>query len=289
MAREAVEVAAGTDLVLDHAEACLALSRVLAASGDQRGAAQARSTAESLYAAKDAVFMVGEQASVEAPSSRARQAKLRLAPTNHAAELVLDTLRAEHVPYSDAFRYDDRRKIPGEPIIGAAQLTAAARRKLEQYPHVDPDVFAVRGERLALICMRWRDDAGNQTSSLDLWEINDADEVTDHVRFDEDDFHAAYIELEKRYYAGEGAEFAIIGLPMLEYVKAFWNQDVEAARRTVRPDFRWRAAASALKPGERTLEEIFAWRAERLRTGRVVPRLVGRHSLAIAGRLYLAV
>ena len=42
MAREAVAVAAGTDLVLDHAEACLALSRVLAAAGDAKGANGAR-------------------------------------------------------------------------------------------------------------------------------------------------------------------------------------------------------------------------------------------------------
>ena len=42
MARDAVAVAAGTDLVLDHAEACLALSRVLVAAGDAKGANDAR-------------------------------------------------------------------------------------------------------------------------------------------------------------------------------------------------------------------------------------------------------
>jgi tetratricopeptide (TPR) repeat protein len=47
-AREAVAVAADTDLVLDHADACLALSRVLAAAGDAPGAAHARRDAESL-------------------------------------------------------------------------------------------------------------------------------------------------------------------------------------------------------------------------------------------------
>ena len=42
MAREAVAVAADTDLVLDYADACLALSRVHAAAGDIRAAAEAR-------------------------------------------------------------------------------------------------------------------------------------------------------------------------------------------------------------------------------------------------------
>ena len=65
MARDAVTVAAGTDLVLDHADACLALSRVLAAAGDAKGANAARADAEALYAAK-------EVASQDRPGGRAR-------------------------------------------------------------------------------------------------------------------------------------------------------------------------------------------------------------------------
>ena len=53
MARDAVTVAAGTDLVIDHADACLALSRVLTAGGDTKGANGARDDAERLYAAKE--------------------------------------------------------------------------------------------------------------------------------------------------------------------------------------------------------------------------------------------
>ncbi len=59
MARDAVAVAAGTDLVLDHADACLALSRVLTAAGDTKGANGARDDAERLYAAKEVATAIG--------------------------------------------------------------------------------------------------------------------------------------------------------------------------------------------------------------------------------------
>ena len=91
-AREAVAVAAQTDLVLDHADACLALSRVVAAAGDAPAAARARSDAEALYAAKDAVFMVGraEQpvtvVTTPAPTQVAQSS--RLVVQNRASDLA---------------------------------------------------------------------------------------------------------------------------------------------------------------------------------------------------------
>lgn len=266
MARDAVEVAAETDLVLDYADACLTLSRVLADSGDSGAAAAARGKAESLYAAKDAVFLVGQNAARPTPESAvspARDKTSRLTSTNSAAE-VPALLMQDQLRVSNRFVYEDRRRVAGEPLVGGVDLHAAGARKLEQYPHVEAPVLAVRGERVALHRVHWWDDAGNETTSLDLSEMNEARELEYHGRFDEDDFQAAYVEMEHRYYAGEAKAFAANGLAMLGFVKAFWKQDVEAARQTVQSDFRWCAAPSAMKPGERSLEEIFAWRAERL-------------------------
>ena len=42
-------------------------------------------------------------------------------------------------------------------------------------------------------------------------EIGDDGRITYDCRFDEDDFEGAYRELERRYYAGEGAAFAEAG------------------------------------------------------------------------------
>ncbi len=41
-----------------------------------------------------------------------------------------------------------------------------------------------------------------------MLELGDDERIVYEVRFDEDDFEGAYRELERRYYAGEGAAFA---------------------------------------------------------------------------------
>ncbi len=267
MARDAVSVAAGTDLVLDYADACLTLSRVLADSGDARGAADARLKAESLYAAKDAVFLVGVASQPAVPVVDELEPesvpRLRLSTENRASDVPLKTWQGT-VRISAGFVYEDRRHVSGEPLENVPDLHAAAKRKIEQYPHVEAPVLAARGEGLALVSLHWWDDAGNQSTSLDVYEVNSADELAYHGRFDEGDFACAYRVLEERYYAGEGSAFAAGGLAQLGFQLAIWTQDAEAARSLVQPDFVWIADPSTLKPGERSLDEIFTWRAERL-------------------------
>ena len=78
-------------------------------------------------------------------------------------------------------------------------------------------LLAVRGERLNLLSSRWSDDAGNETSHLHVFEIGDDGLIVYEGRFDEDDFEGAYRELERRYYAGEGAAFAEAGATATEW------------------------------------------------------------------------
>ncbi len=274
-AREAVAVAADTDLVLDHADACLALSRVLAAAGDASGAVRARSDAESLYAAKDAVFMVGRATEV-APSDTARQvtavaAASRLAVSNRAS-LVADAgwqgLR-DHDPravagiYSSKVFYDDQRPLSGESIEGTLDFHNAAERLVADYPNVEWDTRAVRGETLALIWARLWDDVGNESTSFNLLELASDGLVGYHARFDGDDFEGAYRELEKRYYAGEGAPFARNGHTAYAWQDAIAHRDREAARRLSWPDFRWLASPSSLKPEVRSVDQFFDWLDDR--------------------------
>ncbi len=268
MARDAVQVAAETDLVLDYADACMTLSRVLADSGDSRAAAAARSKSESLYAAKDAVFLVGAAARPAGPPPAAAsttEAVGRLKVVNRACDVVLAGWQSlQLVEYAEGFVYSDHRNVSGDALHAPGDFLAAAVRKQEQYPNMEATVLAVRGQTLALIALRWWDDAGNETMSLDLHEIDESDRLGYHGRFDEDDFAGAYVELEKRFYEGEGKPFAANGMKVLAFEEAFWAQDIDAAGKTVHTEFRWSAAASALKPGERSLEELFAWRAERV-------------------------
>ena len=47
-------------------------------------------------------------------------------------------------------------------------------------------------------------------------EIDDDGRIEYEGRFDEDDFEGAYRELDRRYYAGEGAAFAEAGATTTE-------------------------------------------------------------------------
>lgn len=270
VATEAVTVAEGTDLVLDHAEACLALSRVLAAAGDGRRATAARVQAESLYAAKEAVFPADRPTSTATTATPT--AVGRLTVSNRASAVLAaagEALRTDDsAPLfgidEDTFVYDDRRTLTGDPIVGSSAFLQSARRKYQQYGHIDSSPLAVRGETIALVSLRWWDDAGNQTTSLDLVEVSrDGSQMAYHGRFDENDFDGAYAELERRYYAGEGAAFAAIGRDSASWIAALNRADLDAARRICAPEFRWIAPPGGLKAIERTLDDLFDWRAQR--------------------------
>lgn len=274
-AREAVAVAAETDLVLDHADACLALSRVLAAAGDAPAAARARSDAETLYAAKDAVFMVGRTEQtvrvVTTPAPTPVAQGSRLLVRNRASDLAeagwrgiqTHDLDAVAAVYSDQSVYDDRRSIAGGPLAGPDWARKVAERVIADYPHADWQTLAVRGDTLVLVRGRLWDDAGNESVTLNVHELAADGLVGYHGRFDGDDFEGAYREMEARYYAGEGATFAENGRTVSAWLDAVARRDVTAARRLSWPDFRWLASPSSLKPEERTVDEFFHWLDER--------------------------
>ncbi len=123
--------------------------------------------------------------------------------------------------------YDDRRRLSGDPIEGIAGLRKASERLLEQYPHVEWRTLAVRGERLVLVWSRSSDDAGNETSYLALFEVGDDGRIAFEGRFDGDDFEGAYSELERRYYAGEGAASAQPGAVLLDLMIAESRGDLD--------------------------------------------------------------
>ncbi|WP_183518654.1 nuclear transport factor 2 family protein [Mycolicibacterium sp. BK634] len=217
MARGAVTVAEGTDLVLDHADACLALSRVLTAAGDERGAADARRDAEVLYAVKDAVFMVARTADPAASGASigsGAQTPPRPVTANRASRIV-DLARQAMTAgdpdavvafYSDQMVYDDRRRLSGDPINSVEELRTAAQRMINHYHHVESRTVGVRGDSLVLYLDTWSDDFGNRTTTFNLFEVRSDDLVSYHGRFDENDGDEAEQELDKRYAAGEGLE-----------------------------------------------------------------------------------
>jgi hypothetical protein len=100
-------------------------------------------------------------------------------------------------------------------------------KNLEQFTGFEGHPLAVRGERLALWLSRWSDDDGNQSTSLHVFELADDGQIAFEGRFDEDDFEGAYRELERRYYAGEGAAYVQPGAMMLEIMISVSRGDFE--------------------------------------------------------------
>ena len=166
-----------------------------------------------------------EQAFAHA-EERVRADASRLALRNKASETIAALARAGQVRdldamfgwYSDGFTYDDRRRLSGNPITTGATLRFAQQRILEQYSHFDFHTLAVRGERLHLWWGRWSNESGFETAHLFVHEVGIDGRVVYEGRFDEDDFESAYRELERRYYAGEGAAFAEAGATATDWV-----------------------------------------------------------------------
>src|SRR5262249_9397365 len=68
---------------------------------------------------------------------------------------------------------------------------------------------------------------GNETTYLRLAETDDDGRIFYEGRFDEDDFEGAYRELDRRYYAGEGATYAEPGATLTDVVVAHNRGDLE--------------------------------------------------------------
>ncbi len=167
----------------------------------------------------------------------------RLAVTNEASQLGSKIVRlmqsgdldAVASSYSDQIVYDDRRRLSGDPIVGLDGVRKAFERLREQYSRFEVHTLAVRGQRLQLAGYRWSDEAGNQSSGLAVIEIGDNGRIVGDCRFDEDDFEGAYGELERRYYAGEGAAAARSGLGTADLVAAMNRADFD----TMFADYIW--------------------------------------------------
>jgi ketosteroid isomerase-like protein len=158
-----------------------------------------------------------EEAAFAYAEERMRAASSRLSVTNLARETwdaMVAASQGHDVDamtscYAQPFDFDDKRRLGGYPLT---DLRAAAEQILAQYKHFAARTLAVRGERLHLGWGRWSNDDGYETAYLFVHEIGEDGRIIYEGRFDEDDFEGAHRELQRRYFAGEGAEFAEMGL-----------------------------------------------------------------------------
>ena len=204
---------------------------------------------------EDAAFGYAEE--------RVRATTSRLAVTNEACEAAVPFFRAlnAHDPdsalksVSNQFVFDDHRRFSGDVVVGREAMRAAIGRVLDQYTRFEFRVLAVRGQRLNLLWSRFSDDAGNETSNLNVSE-SDSDGLVYYLgRWDEDDFEGAYRELERRYYAGEGAAFAEAGALQTEWMLAVNDGDLDKVfGQLTSPDLRVEDLRRAFFPERSAVE-----------------------------------
>ncbi len=264
VAEEAVKIAAGTDLVLDHADACVVLAELRALSGDADGAEQARADARRLYEAKGATVPAARLADARdevvvppvaptlEPASSAMPTDARNPLAENAASRFMEPLR---VAFNDKDRvalaqliasghvHEDRRSIVGSVDLGPRGKLDEVEATIDQgFSFAEPVIVAVRGERLALSRMLTRTAAGDESPRLSVNELDSDGRMTRSVLFDEDDLVAALAELDDWYLTGEDAGIAEAIRPAVEHLAAFhardWDPIADSMRDTVVIDHR---------------------------------------------------
>lgn len=147
---------------------------------------------------------------------------------------------------------DDRRRVVNVGFWDGRDIVIANMQALaEGLAHVTLTVIATRGERLALIRIRsFNPDLRQGEFVVEMLGIAETDpdgRIAAHVFFDVDDVDAAFVELDKRYLAGESEECAHTWSVIARECAAFDHHELFAAD-WITMDHRQLAAIDASDP-----------------------------------------
>ena len=231
----AVEIAAATDLVLDHADACVALADLRERAHDAAGARTARADALNLYEAKGATVPAQRLSTTDASEQPVAAAPARELPRPEAsssratatrtalAENAASRATARFAALVSAGRFDEtrslfpanhvwvdrRRTVSGAQTTGWDEMIASVRSFAEVgFANVVFESIAVRGDRLQLYRAECSTDDGRELVVLCITELDESGLAPYTAWYDEDDLGVALGTLDARYVAGEGAEHA---------------------------------------------------------------------------------
>lgn len=241
LATEAVEIAAATDLVIDHADACASLAALHDQAGDVAAARAARTEAKRLYDLKGATVpsarLTDEPPSAPEPVAAPTHAPRRTVPTptvssgggelgsvaaetrtpdavNAAVDAVVEIGarlgRWSEIPdrfTPDVTIHDRRRLVGGAHVRGRDEVLASDRAlgEVGLDTPIERAALAVRGERLALVVGGTSTVDGLESTFLTLLELAEDGRVAALDLFDEEDVVDALDELAARHLAREGA------------------------------------------------------------------------------------
>ncbi len=237
LAQEAVEIAAATDLMIDHADACVALAALHQQAGDAAAARSVRDRGQAplrpqgRHRPRRAAHRRGRGsgcADLDAGAAPTLPASSTTHPSPHdteqrhdRAENVATRLVDQFVAASNDRRLDDVEALLAEDYHDIDRRTtvsfgerdrdgfmAANRAAHELGFKLTADPLAVRGERLCLGSGVWRTDAGDEIPLLGVVEADAEGRWLSSAWFDPDALTDALAELDARYFAGEGAALA---------------------------------------------------------------------------------
>ena len=269
----AVEIAAATDLILDHADACVALADLRERAHDAAGARAARADALRLYEAKGAT-VPAERLRPTGPSEKpdaAAPARDRPGPEaaltrlddgsprprvvldNAARRSNLDSIAAINeylrsgdrsgmfalaAACADDFVLEDRRAIVAMPDQTRGSLgDVYATMRAQGYVRMDDEPIAIRGERLCLTLRTNATAAGDESKLLSMAELDEHGLICRVCLYDGDALEDAMTDLDARYVAGEGAEHAHVLRGSGRWEAAVMRNDRPALLATMAPDY----------------------------------------------------
>ncbi len=218
VAAAAVSLAARTDGLVDHGDACLALATVLYAAGDAAGARAAAERAVALYDQKGAAALVEKARAVlggrpasrapappEAPSVEVDNECVRAIRRGEGAVQREEWDEVEKL-FSTDIVIESRRKITGFTLhdVPSGRYARESRSLFEnEGMRVRIAVVAVRGERLALTRLQLGtadvSPGAPRDELLHLFGIDRDGRIALQISFDIDDIDAAMAELEETY------------------------------------------------------------------------------------------
>jgi class 3 adenylate cyclase/tetratricopeptide (TPR) repeat protein len=273
LVRDAVDLAAPTDALVDHADAMAALAEVLAITGDDVGAGDARRRAYELYEQKGATALFERVAdgsmtelsvSTRAPASESPLANEMTRFNEETVSSLMNGTADLDVLVAD-YTYEDRRAgLEVEPVSGdetRAQLELIIELGIESVEH---DVIAIRGEHCALVKSSFHV-AGTLVEPLAVMSKNPNGGGNRTIMFDTDAMVDALEELNRQYLEGEAQGNEVLRL-LLGMSEAFNRREWDAFDELYAPDvvsvdhrrapYGTTVGANAMVERHRTLPEL---------------------------------
>ncbi|MGV0606722.1 BTAD domain-containing putative transcriptional regulator [Mycolicibacterium sp. XJ1904] len=216
-AEEAVSLAAATDALVDHGDACLALATVLRLAGDTAGMRAAAEQAVTLYDQKGAAALSERGRKLLGASSEPTTPDTQTSgnePENACVRVIRRLAAAADCGAWDEYQslyatdvaVESRRKVVGftrDDLVGRDWPDLARRVAESDTVRHRLNTIAVRGERLALCRLRIggadvRPDAPHE-DVLELYALDGEGRIARRVWFDAEDLDAALAELDNLY------------------------------------------------------------------------------------------